>query len=106
MQMSTASTKIKLAVAGVAACGMIATAAFGTMASADTASTIEVTPDTVEMYCGGCHFTNVENQNISTFNAETCDFAMVESMVPMLDDETLQALTDYFQSIEPPAKEG
>lgn len=52
-----------------------------------------------------CHFTAVENQSISTFNRDTVDRAMVESMVPMLDDQTIDALADYFQQIDPPADE-
>ena len=82
---------VSLALAGLAA--------FALADAPESEYTGSLTEDDIELYCGMCHFTNVENQNISTFNVETCNRAMVESMVPMLDDETIDDLTAYFAAI-------
>ena len=73
--------------------------------SAATAA-VQVDADVIESYCGGCHFKDVENMAISSWNKDTIDFAMVESMVPFADDATIQGIVDYFAGIEPAADEG
>ena len=115
MNIATLRTTAVAATLGIAlaTCGAAAlTSASATEQAAPEAETTEVvayegslTADDIEMYCGMCHFTNVENQNISTFNVQTCDRAMVESMVPMLDDETIDDLTAYFAAIPAPEME-
>lgn len=68
---------------------------------ASSSSPVEITAKDVDAYCGMCHFDAIENASISSFNRDTVDKAMVESMVPMESDETIQALADYFSQIEP-----
>ncbi len=70
------------------------------------AGDVTVTGEDVSEYCGMCHLTTVENDTIASFNSSNVDRAMVESMVPMLDDDTIDALADYFSQIEPPAQNG
>lgn len=81
-------------------CGTLAYASAPQEPSGDAAAP-EVGEEQVVAYCGGCHFKNVENACISSWNASNIDFAMVESMVPVLDDETIQGVVDYFAAIEP-----
>lgn len=66
-----------------------------------TASTVSA--EDIQGWCGACHFASIENASIASWNQTNVDAAMVESMVPMLDDETIQAIADYFAQIEPPA---
>ena len=99
------SSAITKGVAALAAAGMIALAVGGTAALAGDAPATQMTYDDIKMYCGMCHFETVENASIASWNQTNIDFAMVESMVPMLDDETIQGITDYFAPIEAPAAE-
>lgn len=110
------ATKIKaviatLAVSSLVACGSLALASESASSDAEvegadeTTSAITVTADDIQTYCGMCHFTNVENASINSWNQTNIDRAMVESMVPMLDDDTIDAITDYFAQIEPAEEE-
>ena len=109
--MHTATTLRAGIAAGVAAalvaCASLALAgepARSASADFDSAGTA-ITADDVQTYCGACHFASVDNASIASFNRETVDRAMVESMVPQLDDATVDALADYFAQIEPPAQQ-
>lgn len=88
--------------AGTIAAGGIAIASESSATDeSEDSSQVTITEEDVQEYCGMCHLTSVENDSISGFNKDTVDRAMVESMVPMLDDETIDALADYFAQIEP-----
>ena len=69
------------------------------------AASVAVSAEDIQAWCGTCHFTNIENASINSWNQTNVDAAMVESMVPMLDDETIQGIADYFAQIEPPAQD-
>ena len=109
--MNTATTLRTGIVAGMAAtlvaCTSFALAgepARSASAESDSAKTA-ITAEDVQTYCGTCHFASVDNASIASFNRETVNRAMVESMVPQLDDATIDALADYFAQIEPPAQQ-
>lgn len=72
-----------------------------TGASGPAGAPAEITAQDVREYCGLCHFEGIENAPLSSFNKDTVDKAMVESMIPTESDETIQALADYFARIEP-----
>ena len=55
--------------------------------------------DDIDYYCGACHFDSIENASISSFNVDTVDAAMVESMLPNATDELIDALAEYFAAI-------
>lgn len=61
----------------------------------------EITESDINFYCGACHFKEIENASIASFNSDTVDAAMIESMVPNASDELVQMLADYFAAIEP-----
>ena len=84
--------------------GIAVLAAGGAAALASDAAE-PATYDDIKLYCGMCHFETVENASIASWNQTNIDAAMVESMVPMLDDATVEAITAYFAAIEPPAQE-
>lgn len=105
----TAITSV--AIASILACGTLALAGendvAGTtdaQASAEAQTAGDITAESIREYCGTCHFSNIENASISSWNKTNVDLAMVESMTPMLDDETIQNIADYFAQIEPPAE--
>ena len=97
-----------VALASLMACAGLALAGEGAASSsaADAQPAVTITGDEVQEYCGMCHFATVENASIASFNSANVDRAMVESMVPQLDDDTIDALTAYFSQIEPPADDG
>lgn len=67
---------------------------------------VQITEAEVDEHCGMCHFQDVENMSINSWNRDTINWGIVESMVPMLDDATIQGIVDYFAAIEPPTDEG
>ena len=99
---------MKKTVCTVVACALAGAAVCASMAMADqsvTAESVQLTEADIETYCCMCHFKNVENQGMNTWNNTNIDFGMVESMVPMLDDATIQGIVDYYADVEPAAEE-
>lgn len=103
------SPKARAAIGAAVATGCLVLAGLGAGVSASAseqaqdaaADGSEVAQEALE-YCGMCHFkTAVESGSVASFNSTNVNRAMVESMVPMLDDETINALADYFAQIEP-----
>lgn len=91
-----------LATAGVAA-GAAESAQGSSDADEAQAENVATEEQAIE-YCGMCHFkTAVESGSVESFNSSNVNRAMVESMVPMLDDDTIDALANYFAQIDPPA---
>lgn len=126
MKINRAKASISaLAVGALVACGSFALASEGAAAgtadspaaegaaSAESAASEQqtatagsaVSAEDIQTWCGMCHFASIENASIASWNRTNVDAAMVESMVPMLDDETIQGIADYFAQIEPPAAE-
>ena len=113
------ATIATFAIASIVTCGSVALASEAGSASsvsdgskaASSASegavapAVTVTADDIKTYCGMCHFESIENANINSWNKTNIDRAMVESMVPMLDDETIDGITAYFAQIDPPAQD-
>lgn len=54
----------------------------------------------VDTYCLSCHL----RTDLPGWSKENVDAAMVESMLPTLSDDDVQALADYFAAVEPPAQ--
>ena len=104
---------VRTGIAGVALASLMACAGLAlagenvaSSSASDARQAVSITADDVREYCGMCHFATVENASIASFNSANVDRAMVESMVPQLDDATIDALAAYFAQIEPPADDG
>lgn len=69
----------------------------------NTHSVIEgaVTEVDIDQYCFNCHL----RSDGASWNCETVDAAMVESMLPSMSEQDVVALADYFAVIEPAASE-
>lgn len=69
----------------------------------NTHSVIEgvVTEADIDQYCFNCHL----HSDGASWNRETVDAAMVESMLPSMSEQDVTALADYFAAIEPTAPE-
>lgn len=69
----------------------------------NTHSVIEgaVTEADIDQYCFDCHL----HSDGASWNRETIDAAMVESMLPSMSEQDVTALADYFAAIEPAAPE-
>lgn len=60
-----------------------------------------VTEADIDQYCFNCH---LHSDGVS-WNRETVDAAMVESMLPSMSEQDVTALADYFAAIEPTVSE-
>lgn len=98
--------RMNIARAGLAAAALAAVLACGSLALAGETEPTEISADDIQSYCGTCHFTNIENASINSWNSTNVDAAMVESMVPQLDDETIEGIAAYFAQIEPSEQDG
>lgn len=102
-----------VALVGCAPKASTTTSSAGSNSTADTNITVATTDvlgdvatkADIDKYCGDCHFQNVDNDAISSFNKSNIDVAMVHSMVP-LSDHDANAIAAYFSTIEPKAQTG
>lgn len=69
----------------------------------NTHSVIEgaATEADIDQYCFDCHL----HSDGASWNRETVDAAMVESMLPSMSEQDVAALADYFAAIEPAASD-